>query len=139
VLSAYERESGFFTPVAMTLKKVSPIATSSLDNLLTDLEEWSKNKERQTTEFYKAFGSNMLRRNTDSDVSFLKRKTRLSRSDLEWDTADWLTHATMYLIPVVNLAYAIVSNDVHKDQLAKRLDEVRGQIMGLAEAGLMLG
>lgn len=137
VLVAYDREAGLFTPIAATLKKVSGRAQVYLDGMFVELEKWREDKDRQTVEFYKAFGSIMLRRQSDLGVSFLKRARRLSRSDLEWETTDYIAHAVLYVIPGVNVAYAIMGSDYHKEQLAKKLDEVVARTLHEATAGLI--
>jgi hypothetical protein len=123
-LAHYEETAGLFSRYATVLAEVNAQAQHRFEKMIYGLQAWHAQKNGEAKSMLSRFQLAMLDHDSHQQHFIGDKRGLLRGTEFEWDGAEVFTNVVMYLIPVVNLAYIVVGKDMHKDQLATKLDEV---------------
>lgn len=129
-LAHFEERAGFFSRYKTVFDEVNAQAQNQFEAMIVRLEAWYAQRSREAESMISSFQSEMLEGHGSRQHPIGDKHELLRRNEFEWEGADLFTNAVMYLIPVVNLAYVVVGKDMHKDQLATKLDGVISKLLG---------
>lgn len=123
-LAHFVEEAGIFTPYKTALDKVNLRAQHRFEKLINDLDAWYSQRNREARLMLSRFQAGMLEIDPKREHPVSGRRDLLGRDEFAWGGADVFTNIVMNMIPGVNVLYAVVGKDMHKDLLAEKLDGV---------------
>jgi hypothetical protein len=136
VVSFYNKEASFFMPSAVTLKEVAKKADKWLSERLDAIDHWRIETDEQAINFYRVFGSVMLRKENFIGEYFLSRSKPLTSGKIKWDGVEHVTSVIINLIPIVNVGYWLSRKEIHRSNLEKKLTDIVDYVNDTARYGL---
>ena len=128
-LRRYDNEAGFFTRTSKVMELVKSDAEFRLKRAMYELDDWRKQTTTKLEAFQKTFGETI-----SEPISGRNLAIRPVVKDIgEWDVGTHIVNFVMYIIPVVGQIWPFLNQEIHRDNLEEKLDEIIKKITAEAE------
>lgn len=116
-LAHYDKEAGLTRTYAGVLSEVDSLVQDGFRRLESDIHQWLKQALTDGEAIY-----SLAKTQLNLERVCAGCETTLTENSIAWTSADHITNALFYLVPVINILFMFVNKDLHRNMLIEKLD-----------------